>query len=366
MSNNHKNIFIAATRQNDGKTTTCLGLISNFSKMYKKIGFIKPIGQRYLIEEGVKVDEDSVLIEEVCGIKCGLKDMSPVAVEKGFTEEYILHPNKEAITERILASYERIAAQKDFVVIEGTGHAGVGSVFDHSNAYVAKLLGAKVILVSSGGIGRPIDEIVLNKTLFDSCGVRLLGVIINKIMPDKFDKINKLVRKGLSRKGIDVLGVIPYHPRLCAPTIGQVAEEADFKLICGEEGLNNVVMKIIVGAMGPHDALNYISDRCLMITPGDREDMIMTALNCHSSQIKGCINVSGIVLSGGVIPHKTIIDFAQSINVPILLSSLDTYKVASIIHDLTIKIRPQDNEKIEEIINLVKNNVDLERISADI
>ncbi|MCX7661272.1 MAG: dethiobiotin synthase, partial [Candidatus Omnitrophica bacterium] len=83
-----KRIFIAATRQNDGKTTFSLGLIKNLQEKYTRISFIKPIGQRYLEEEGLKIDEDSLLIEEVCKIKCGLQDMSPVAVERGFTERY--------------------------------------------------------------------------------------------------------------------------------------------------------------------------------------------------------------------------------------------------------------------------------------
>ena len=162
-----KKLFIAATKQNDGKTTVALGLIFNLKKRFKKIGFIKPIGQRYLVEEGEKVDEDSVLVErslELCGIKCKLKDMSPVAVERGFTEKYILKPNKQNLTRQINESFSRIAKDKGLTIIEGTGHAAVGSVFDHSNASVAKLLGAKVILVSSGGIGRPIDEITLNKS----------------------------------------------------------------------------------------------------------------------------------------------------------------------------------------------------------
>lgn len=366
MVDSVKNIFIAATQQNDGKTTVCLGLIANLKKCCKEIGFIKPIGQRYLEEEGLKVDEDSVLIEEVCGIRCGLKDMSPVAVERGFTEKYILRPQKSAITRQIKQSYQRVAQGKDLVVIEGTGHAGVGSVFDHSNAYVAKLLGSKVILVASGGIGRPIDEILLNKTLFDAEGVKLLGIIVNKVIPDKFDKVDKLIRQGLQRKGIEVLGVIPYHPCLSAPTIGQIVDETDFELISGKEGLDNIVVNIVVGAMQPHEALSYISDCCLLITPGDREDMIMTALNCHMSGIKGCIKVSGIVLSGGIMPHPTVMNFAKDSGVPLMMAKYDTYKVASIIHDLTIKIRPDNIEKIEEVIDLVKNHIDLERIRKQI
>ncbi|MCM8757863.1 MAG: dethiobiotin synthase, partial [Candidatus Omnitrophica bacterium] len=141
-----KKIFIAATQQNDGKTTLSLGLILNLLKEgFKSVSFIKPIGQRYLVEEGIKVDEDSVLIEEVLGIKEKLKDMNPVAVEKGFTERYILHPDRESITTQIKNSFEHISQGCDVMIIEGTGHAGVGSVFEHSNAYVAKLLDAKVI-----------------------------------------------------------------------------------------------------------------------------------------------------------------------------------------------------------------------------
>jgi len=223
-----KKIFIAATKQNDGKTTVALGLISNLKKVFKHIGFIKPVGQRYLEEDGLKVDEDSILIEEslkLYGIKAKLKDMSPVAVEKGFTENYIAKPIRKAITKQIKDSFKRISKKADLVVIEGTGHAGVGSVFDHSNAVVAKLLGSKVIMISSGGIGRPIDEIILNKALFDKEGVKLLGVIINKVMPDKFGKISRLIRKGLHRQGVDVLGVIPYNPMLSYPTIRQILEE---------------------------------------------------------------------------------------------------------------------------------------------
>ena len=123
-----KRIFIAATKQNDGKTTVSLGLIRNFQEKFKNVGFIKPIGQRYLEEEGLKIDEDSFLIEEVCKIKSGLKDMSPIAVERGFTEKYISLPDKKPIADQIKKAFKHVSERKDLVIIEGTGHAGVGSV----------------------------------------------------------------------------------------------------------------------------------------------------------------------------------------------------------------------------------------------
>jgi BioD-like phosphotransacetylase family protein len=357
-----KKIFIAATKQNDGKTTTSLGLVFNLQKTFKKVGFIKPIGQRYLEEVGQKIDEDSWLIEEVCGIKCGLKDMSPIAVERGFTEKYIAKPDKKSITRQIEESFRRVSKNQDLVIIEGTGHAGVGSVFDHSNATVAKLLGSKVIIISSGGIGRPIDEIILNKALFEREGVKVLGVIVNKVLPSKFDKINGLVRKGLERKGVNVLGVVPYNPMLSQPTIEQILEETDFELLCGKEFLESPVSQVIVGAMEPHDAIKYITDDSLMITPGDREDMIMTALGCFRNSDEKKLKVSGIILTGGITPEVPIMNLLAKAQIPVLLAKSDTYDVATSIHDMTVKIRPCDKGKIDAVVKLIKENVDIDRI----
>ncbi len=256
-----KRIFIAATQQNDGKTTVALGLMCNLKENFKKIGFIKPIGQRYLQEDGVKVDEDSVLIERTlksCGIRCGLKDTSPVAVERGFTENYIVNPQRKVIERNIKEAFKRVSKDRKMMIIEGTGHAGVGSVFDHSNAKVAKMLRSKVIIVSSGGLGRPIDEIVLNKSLFDREKVSVAGAIINKVLPEKYDKINRLVRKGLSRKGVDVLGVMPYNKILSSCTVRQIIEETNFKLLLGENFLERRIERIIVGAMQAIEALKLI------------------------------------------------------------------------------------------------------------
>jgi len=361
-----KKVFIAATKQNDGKTTVSLGLIRNFQHRFKKVAFIKPIGQRYLEEEGLKIDEDSLLIEEVCGIKCGLKDMSPIAVEKGFTERYIARPEPKSITRQIKDSFHRVSKGANLVIVEGTGHAGVGSVFDHSNATVSKLLGTKVILISSGGIGRPIDEIILNKALFEREGVKLLGVIINKVLPEKFDKINRLVRKGLERKGVNVLGVLPYNPMLARPTIEQIVEETDFEAASGKEYLERSVAQVIVAAMEPHDAVRFIVNDSLMITPGDREDMIMTALSCFREQGEKKLKICGIILSGGIVPEQPVMNLLEKAEIPVLLAKPDTYDVATTIHDLTVKIRPRDKEKVDAVVKLIKDYVDLDRISKGI
>lgn len=357
-----KRIFIAATQQNDGKTTVSLGLIYGLKKVFKNVGFIKPVGQRYLIEEGYKVDEDSVLIGQVCQMKTTLKNMSPIAVEKGFTERYIKSGKREKLVRQIEKSFQQIAKNNDLVIIEGTGHAGVGSVFDLSNAYVASLLKSKVILISSGGLGRPIDEIMLNQALFEKKNVEIMGVIINKVLPEKYKKIKDLVRKGLERKGLNVLGVIPYVPILSSPTMGQIKEETKAKVIHGVSYLDKIIKKIVIGAMEPHDALNYMEDQCLLITPGDREDIILTALCMHLTFGKCGVSVSGLILSGGMLPHPSVMSLIKKAKIAVLSVGDDTYTIASRVHDLTVKIRPQDKEKYKLVVDLVHKYVDIKKI----
>src|SRR5580658_9290668 len=214
MNSTTPRIFVGATQQNDGKTTTALGLFAALSRRLGRIGFIKPVGQRFVEVEGKRIDEDSVLIDQTFSVHTPLEAMSPIAVEPDFTRRYIENSNNEFLVRRIQHSFDRAAWEKDFVIIEGTGHAGVGSVFDLSNARVAKLLGSKVLLIAGGGIGKPIDEVALNKALFDKEGVEMVGVIMNKVHPEKLDYVQDFARRGFRRLGIDLLGVIPEEPLL--------------------------------------------------------------------------------------------------------------------------------------------------------
>src|SRR5580692_6064193 len=231
MNNSTPRVFIAATRQNDGKTTASLGLIAALQKYFPRIGYIKPVGQRFVQIEEQKIDEDSILMDSVYRLNCPLVDMSPIAVEPAFTRKYLQSANNEALVKKIQDSFDRVAWEKEFVLCEGSGHAGVGSVFDLSNAQVAKTLGCKVIIVSQGGIGKPIDEVSLNQALFEKEGVEIIGVIINKVLEDKIDYITEFARRGLKRKGLDLLGVLPYQQILSNPSVDLIREELKAELL---------------------------------------------------------------------------------------------------------------------------------------
>ena len=355
-------VYIGATRQNDGKTITCLGLIAALSKRIGSVGYIKPVGQRYVEVNKHKIDEDAMLIKEVYGLEGDITDMSPIAIPRHFTENYIDHPDREPLTKSVMDSFKRIESQNDIVVVEGTGHAGVGSVFDMSNGDVASMLGCKAIIVSSGGIGRPIDEIMLNKATFDAAGVPILGVIINKVEDEKYDKISSYVTRGLERKGLDVLGVMPYRPMLSNPTVEQLLEDIDGELLSGHQGLANIVGKMVIGAMPPHQALEYLTDNTLLITPGTREDLILAAMSSCMLGSSTNLCVAGIILTGITAPQPSIMDLMKKTSIPVLQVQEDTYTVASRIAKLIVKIRPTDEDKIRVAEEMVDRYVNVDRI----
>ncbi len=358
-----KRIFLAATRQNDGKTVTCIGMVGRLMELTKKVGFIKPVGQRYVEVDGFKIDEDAVLVKSMLGPGSPeLRDMSPVAIDRGFTEEYLDSGDPGAITRRIIQSYENVSRDKDVVVIEGTGHAGVGSVIDLNNAQVAKLLGAKVILISIGGIGKPIDEIALNQALFEREGVEILGAVINKVIPEKKEKIDSYLAGGLAKRGIDLLGSIPYTQSLTITKMSQLAEALGLEFVAGRECAENCVQDIVVGAMLPHNALKYMNANSLLVTPGDREDLILASMSFVRAGENGSSRVGGIIMTGGLRPHKKILEIVKGSGVPVLLSKENTYIVASKLHDLVVKIRVGDDEKINTAKGLIEKHVNMEKI----
>jgi len=370
MAPDAKNIFIAATGQNAGKTMVSLGLINAFSDQAGGLAFFKPVGQRYVeIARGeppvlLPFDEDAVLMDQVCELSCRLEDMSPVTVGRGFTRDYILGRHTPDLAGRIIQAYGRVRAGADIVVIEGTGHAGVGSVIGLSNARVAQMLGAPVLLVAPGGIGRPIDEIALNLEFFRCKGVRVLGVILNRVVPEKAEYIREVTGKGLQRMGVPLMGVVPNEPVLAGPTIGQVLEETGGELLHGSEALGNHVERIVVGAMTPHQFLDYCGPNVLVITGGDREDLILAAMSCSRHGAAGRNSVSGLVLTGGIRPHGSILDLLCGTDIPVIVVQSDSYETASSIHDLTAKILPSDTAKIATVRRLVRQCADVDGIYA--
>ena len=358
-----KRIFIAATRMNDGKTTTSLALFAALRSFTPKVGFIKPVGQRFVEVEGHQIDEDSVLLDKIFDVRVPISAMSPIAIHSTFTREFLDDPSKNhaAVVDKMCRAFDRAAFEKDYIIIEGTGHAGVGSVFNLSNADVAKRLKAKVIIVARGGIGRPIDEIALNKALFAQAGVEVIGAIINKVEADKLAMIEKYGQIALKRMGIPLLGCIPVEKKLTVPKLNQVVDEVNGRWLNGREhGATERVDQVLIGAMAAKGLVDLLERGSLIITPGDREDILLGAIAAES--IAGEKVVSGIILTRNVLPHPKLMEMIAKTSIPVIICQDDSYAVASKINQMTVKTQPSDTDKIPIIKNLISKNIDLDLI----
>ncbi len=377
-----RQLYLAATGQNRGKTTTALGLVDGFRRRGLHTGFIKPVGQRTVIDDGHPADEDAVLMRSIFDLPESYSVMSPVHIPRGFTKAYIAGQVVEDLGARILAA-QREFANHDVLLIEGTGHAGVGAVIGLSNAVVARMLGAPAVIVSEGGVGRPIDEIVLNASHFAAHGVRVAGAIVNKVRIDEQPGIEDTLRRGLERHGIPLLGVLPYRPILSNPTLGMVLEGVRGRVISTGPDLDRVIESIAIGAMEPHHMLERVGPGTLVIVPGDREDVILSLTTAHlaggsrSHDVEALVDGTpgavqagpgqravGMVLTGGYEPRPEVLDAIRQAGLFAAFAPDDTYAVASEIHDLLVKTHPSDRGKIELIKDLVWEHLKLDPVLA--
>ncbi|MFN2417725.1 MAG: phosphotransacetylase family protein [Candidatus Limnocylindria bacterium] len=358
-----RQVFLAATGQNRGKTTTSLGLIAAIRERGLRLGFMKPVGQRYLVVDGTRADEDAVLMQDVFSLPDALNDMSPVTLPRGFTSDFIMGRIGDDLEELVRAAHGRVATDKDLVVIEGTGHAGVGAVIGLSNARAAALLRAPVIIVSEGGVGRPIDEIVLNRALFVAHGVEVIGAVVNKVDVDSHPHLPDLLTRGLAMHGIDLLGCIPYSEFLANPSLELIVTHLDGELLSGRAEPGRTIGHVAIGAMQAGHAIGHLADRTLLITPGDREDLLRAALDANG-RAGGVPLVSGVVLSGGYRPSGQLMAALRDADLFGYLVETDTYRTAQAVDEILVKTHATDGEKIATIIDLVGGAIDIDALLA--
>lgn len=356
-----RRVFLAATGQNRGKTTASLGLTAAIIAEGSRTGFIKPVGQRYLVVEGTRADEDAVLMKAVFDLPDALDEMSPVTLPRHFTTDYVMGRVDEDLEREVIDAAASVAAGKDLLLIEGTGHAGVGAVVGLSNARVAALLGAPVVIVSEGGVGRPIDEIVLNQALFERHGVRVIGALVNKVDVDSHPQLPEILARGLAQHGIELLGCIPYSELLANPSLELVETHLDGELLAGEAAPGRTVGHVAIGAMRAEHASGLIAQRTLLITPGDRDDLIAMALELDEADPG---RIAGLVLTGGFTPSEPILAGLRSAGLFTYLAPTDTYRTAQAVDEILVKTHQTDTDKIETIIQLVGGAIDLDRFLA--
>jgi BioD-like phosphotransacetylase family protein len=374
-----RQLYLAATGQNRGKTTASLGLLDGFLRRGLNAGFMKPVGQRTVIDEGEPADEDAVLMRIAFNLPEPYSVLSPVHIPRGFTKSYIAGEVVEDLPARIARAHAQFEGH-DALLIEGTGHAGVGAVIGLSNAAVAAQLRAPAVIVSEGGVGRPIDEIVLNASLFAKHGVEVAGAIVNKVDVVAQPGIRRVLEGGLKPYGIPLLGILPVRPILSNPTLEMILEGVRGETLNAGPDLERVIDGVAIGAMEPGHMLERVGPGTLVIVPGDREDVILTLTTAHLMGTPRAATTEeltqptlrledahagaaiGLVLTGGYQPRKPVIEAIRRADLFATLVADDTYTVASEVHDLLVKTHAADHEKIAMIKELVATNLDVDRI----
>ena len=338
-------IIVASMRKSAGKTSLIMGLIQ---ATQKKIGYMKPFGDRLLYRKKRLWDYDSALIANVFGLK-----EVPENITIAFEHSKIRFMYDEKATEKkLLEMAANTGKGKDILFIEGGKDLTYGVSVYLDPLSVASSVGGKLLLVMSGTDDSIVDDITFMKKYVNIKEVTLGGVIINKVHDIK--EFSDLYLDTIAGMDVPILGVIPYETELGYLSVSYLSEFLFAKVLAGEEALNNVVRNIFVGALSANVALRnplFAKEDKLIITGGDRVDMILAALESDTA---------GIVLTNNVLPPSGIISKAANRKIPLLLVSADTFQTANQIYSLEPLPTKDDTEKIKILGKAVKEHVSLD------
>lgn len=357
-----KPLYVVGTQRHVGKTTMCAGLAHALSQRGLRVGYMKPLGQRFVAGKGNVLHDDALLVANCLGPdRVEQVDMA-VPLPPGRVEHEVANLRTPELIERVVATHTKIAGTCDLVIVEGMGNVAMGSCLGLSGAEVCQSIGARAFLVSGGGIGRAIDEISLCATFLEARGADLAGVVVNKVWPEKYARIKKATTRGLMNLGIQSFGTVPFEQQLASPQMSQVFHLVGGELIGGREHLGHRVAHTIIAAMETEHMLQYIQDSALVITPGDRIDNILACLRLNVSDDPETPFISGLVLTGNMVPGQEVIGKIKDSHLPVIAVKEDTCTTAHKIIQTVFKILPDDHERIKWAIRLVGQYVDLDGV----
>ena len=361
-----RSIYVAATSQHVGKTTTTLGLVSSFMRRGYNVGYCKPVGQKFLDIEDMRVDKDTLLFADLIHFDLNPSIHSPVIIGPGATAKFLDHPNQQALDEKVLRAAEEMSEMKELVIYEGTGHPGVGSVAGLSNARVARMVDAGVVMIVEGGIGSTIDMLNMTMSLFREEGVPIYGVILNKVIPEKTEKVKHYVGKWLESHNLPLLGVIPYDNTLAFPVMKSVADAINGLVTHNPDRLYNNVEDILAGSLIDLKELKSFKDLLLVVSVRSLDNALKKIQSISKMIDKEDTPISGIVATGQGAPSKESLQYIEDHRIPMVRTSLDTYGSVLKISSIEVKINRNTPWKVNRAIELIDEHVDIERLSESV
>ncbi len=355
-----KAIYIATSEAESGKSMIALGLMSMLLGKTKKVAYFRPIIPNY---------PDNVMDNHIHTI------LNHFGLDQSYEESYaltgteVIHKkanNQEGdLIDTVIEKYKRLEAKYDFILVEGTDFLGEGVFIELDlNVLIAKNLGIPVIIVSNAknkSVEEAVASIHLSFDSFDEKEVMVLAVVANKVPPDTMSGLFDNLREVIPQK--TMVYAVPYFGSLDNPTIRELADVLNAKVLFGENFLNNEGGNFIVGAMQLRNFLRRLIENCLVITPGDRADIIMGALQAHLSA--NYPKISGIVLTGGIVPEEPILKLIEGLTqvVPIILTEAGTFETANMIGAARSHIYADNKQRIYTSIESFEKYVNVDELA---
>ncbi len=340
------NLYITATEERSGKSVIVLGVMQMLKKELHRVALFRPI-----INDPTEDSEDQDISLSLNYFNLDLDYEARYGCTLRVAYELINSGREDDLHDLILKKYSQLVEGYDFVLIEGTDFRGQDTTFESEiNSDIAANLGAPMLLISSGrkkSVEEMIRQVQVSIDSHKEKGNTLIACIINRAPEGLTSKILSDIRKRYHPDEGLPFYVIPENPALANPTVGDVARWLDGSIMYGAAGLNAIVSDYVVAAMRVENFLEYISPQCLVITPGDRSDIILASLSARSSS--SYPEVSGIVLTGGLVPSDTIrklIEGWSGSPVPIICVKGHTYRVIQQLYELYGHIEAGDRQRI--------------------
>jgi len=338
------------------------------------------VGQQHVTVNGIRVDKDVQLMKEFFDLSCDYENMSPIIIPQGYTKKYIdgtITQDQQILT--LEQSFQNIADSSDCIVLEGTGHTGVGSVVQMNNAQVAARLGADLVMVCNGGLGSAFDELELNRLMCEREGVRLKGVILNKVRPDKLSMVEEYFTKLLKRwTDVPLLACIPDERFLGYPNLGDIERVFKTKLMSGEHlreshyDISQMVMvatDLNVFAEKLHNARDAGMINPLLVTHCTRTDIILGFLAHYQKEsIRNQTFKGALILSGtperGYSPAEYVKSIGAAYKAPLLFAGVPTYAVMDQLRGFTPKLHIDDKHRVQHAIDHYEPYIDFDKLLA--
>jgi BioD-like phosphotransacetylase family protein len=355
-----RSLYIAASGQHVGKSTITLGLYAALERRGLDVGYSKLLGQKHVIVDGLRVDKDAALLARAMGFALEPALHSPVILGPGDTARYLDGEQTTDLRDRIQSAAAILRQRHDVVLFESAGHPGVGSVVDLSGAEVARMLGVGVILVVEGGIGSTVDQIALCQSMFAAAGVPIRGVIANKVIRHKLDKVRDYLQRALARRGLELLGVVPSELGLRHPSMRYIARMFGGEVVAGASHLDNLARDAIASTWFDFEAGDGDAGLLLVTSAGRLSAVLAEA---RARQVDGAGgSLAGIAVAGEGCPTMAQRREAESLKVPLVRTRLSIEQVLERVGKLVAKMHERSDHDIARAIELCESHIDVARV----